>query len=70
MLGRKSKVDTKSEPERPRIYVTPKGKLYVKPDELLRSEIGRQRVQEMVEFAEKQKRVTKTYAETNPKDQS
>jgi hypothetical protein len=40
--------------ERPKIYVTKRGERYVKADELLRSERGRDRVKAMATLADKQ----------------
>ena len=46
-------------PERAKVYVTPKGKMYVKPEEVLNSKAGRRRVREMVRLAQWQKRRAK-----------
>ena len=56
MFLRWGKRETEEMPERPKIYVTSQGKMYVKPNELLRSRIGQRRTQEMAEFAERQKK--------------
>lgn len=64
MLGRKSKGDREAELAYPKVHVTHKGKMYIRPEELLKSKIGKQRVEEMAKFAERQMRATKSPKQT------
>ena len=50
-MSRESKrEDTTSDFERPKVHVTVYGRMYVKPDELLRSKRGREMVKKMAEL--------------------
>ena len=51
MLSKKTKEGTDTELERPRVYVTHSGKLFVKPEELLRSKQARDLLDEMAKLS-------------------
>ena len=65
MLGKRSKGDEEAEVARPKVHVTSKGKMYIRPEELLNSKIGKQRVKEMAEFAERQMKVVRSSKRTD-----
>ena len=54
MAVESDKEEANASSERPKIYVTNRGERYVKADELLRSERGRDRVKAMAALAAKQ----------------
>ena len=51
MLNRKTKEGTDAELERPKVYVTSSGRLFVKPEELLRSKQARDLLDEMAKLS-------------------
>ena len=42
-------------PDYPKIYVTDRGKMYVKPDDIFKSKKGLERLHQMIEFEKRQR---------------
>ena len=61
-----SKKEQGMDEDRPPIYVTAKGRLYIKADELLRSKRARAVIDRMVRLAENAKKHTARYSRRDP----